>query len=154
MSAEVEHKFLVQKNLWRPAGPGIACRQGYLYTAKDSIVRVRIAGTCGYLKVKGLDGSFTRVEFEYEIPRSDAVKLLGLCEQPLVEKTRHTERHGDHDWDIDVFHGENDGLVLAEVQLATERELFEKPRWLGAEVSHDPRYLNASLRTNPYRNWS
>jgi adenylate cyclase len=154
MSAEVEHKFLVQKNLWRPAGAGIDCTQGYLSSAKERIVRVRVAGSCGYLKVKGLDGSVTRVEFEYEIPLSDAVKLLGLCERPLVEKTRHTERHGEHDWDIDVFHGDNDGLVLAEVELATEREHFTRPPWLGAEVSDDPRYLTASLRTDPYCNWS
>ncbi|MGE5526053.1 MAG: CYTH domain-containing protein [Rhodospirillaceae bacterium] len=153
MSVEIERKFLVDAQLWRPAGKGVDFRQGYLSSAKERVVRVRLAAGHAFLTIKGATRGVTRSEFEYEIPVEDAVQLLELCERPLIEKTRYTERHGDHDWEIDVFRGDNDGLVLAEVELAGEHEVFLRPAWLGAEVSHDARYYNANLIKHPYTSW-
>ncbi len=153
MSSEIERKFLVDTRAWRPAGPGVDFRQGYLSSVKERVVRVRIAGERAFLTVKGVTRGLTRSEFEYAIPVKDAAQLLQLCERPIIQKTRHTERHGDHDWEIDVFHGENEGLVIAEIELAAEREVFLRPPWVGDEVSDDPRYFNANLIKNPYKSW-
>ncbi|MGP0059037.1 MAG: CYTH domain-containing protein [Beijerinckiaceae bacterium] len=156
MGTEIERKFLVDSNVWRPAGPGVLIRQGYLSSVKERVVRVRIAGSDAFLTVKGLtDNLITRWEFEYSIPIADATILLDrLCERPLVEKTRHEEKIGAHLWDIDVFHGENEGLILAEVELADPAEPFESPVWIGKEVSDDWRYYNANLASVPFRSWS
>lgn len=154
MSTEIERKFLVDTRVWHPMGRGVEYRQGYLSSRKERVVRVRIAGRRALLTIKGETRGYARLEFEYPIPLTDAEQLLDLCERPLMEKTRHTERHGDHDWEIDVFHGENDGLVLAEIELAAEREVFLRPAWLGAEVSGDPRYFSSNLASRPYRTWT
>ncbi len=153
MSAEIERKFLIVSGAWQPSTPGVEFRQGYLSSAKERVVRVRIAGGSAYLTVKGLTRNLTRPEFEYEIPLADAVQLLELCERPLIEKTRYTERHGDHVWEIDVFHGDNDGLVVAEIELGAEDEAYQRPAWVGEEVSANPRYFNANLIKNPYKGW-
>jgi len=154
MAREIEHKFLVKPGAWQPSDAGTGYRQGYLSSVKERVVRVRTAGAKGYLTVKGITRGLSRLEFEYEIPLADANRMLDeLCERPLVEKTRHKERHGAHVWEIDVFHGENDGLVLAEIEVASESERFEVPAWAGTEVSSDPRYFSSNLGTNPYRNW-
>jgi adenylate cyclase len=111
---EIERKFLVDKSLWKPAGEGIHYRQGYICADERRVVRVRIAGNRALLGIKGLKGSFTRYEFEYEIPTEDAEHMLELfCEKPLIEKTRHKENHHGRLWEIDAFHGENEGLVVA-----------------------------------------
>jgi CYTH domain-containing protein len=154
MANEIEHKYLVKPGLWKPADAGVAYRQGYLSSVKERVVRVRIAGDQAFLTIKGVTRGLTRREFEYPIPVADADALLTeICEKPLVEKTRYREKVGHHVWEIDVFHGDNDGLVLAEIEVASEAESFELPAWAGAEVSADARYFNSNLGVNPYRNW-
>ncbi len=153
MGREIERKFLVTR-AWTPRGRGVLIRQGFLSTRKGRVVRVRLAGGMATLTIKGLTSGVTRAEFEYAIPGKDARILLDtLCEKPLVVKRRHRERHAGHTWEIDVFAGENAGLVVAEIELESEKEAFARPSWLGAEVSHDPRYANASLVARPYRTW-
>jgi len=116
--------------------------------------RVLTAEEQAYLTVKSLMRGVTRLEFEYAIPVSDAATMLDLlCERPLIEKTRYREAFGGRTWDIDVFHGDNEGLVVAEVEVTSESERVEAPPCLGREVSSDPRYLNSNLISNPYKNW-
>ncbi|HWU89424.1 MAG TPA: CYTH domain-containing protein [Kofleriaceae bacterium] len=153
MPHEIERKFLVDTARWRPAGAGVALRQGYLSSLPERTVRVRLEGDAGTLTIKGLTTGVTRVEFEYAIPAADAAALLALCERPLIEKVRHTVVHEGKTWQVDVFHGDNEGLVLAELELASEDEPFAMPPWATEEVSHDPRYYNANLTRAPYRSW-
>ena len=154
MAAEIERKYLVERNVWKPKDPGVLFRQGYLSSVKERVVRVRIAGDRAYLTVKGLTTGVTRLEFEYPIPVGDAAIMLDrLCERPLIEKTRYREEHQGHVWEIDQFHGDNDGLIIAEVELAGQSEHYALPPWAGAEVSNDPRYFNSNLGANPYKNW-
>ncbi|MHB8770934.1 MAG: CYTH domain-containing protein [Syntrophales bacterium] len=154
MGTEIERKFLVTGEAWKAPGAGTRYCQGYLSSAKERTVRVRRVGNRGYLTVKGITTGATRSEFEYEIPAADADTMLNdLCEKPLIEKNRYTLRVGKHTWEIDEFFGENQGLVVAEVELATEEEAFEKPGWVAAEVTHDPRYFNANLGKHPFTKW-
>jgi CYTH domain-containing protein len=153
MAREIERKFVVRGDGWRQ-GDGTLYRQGYLSRESARTVRVRIAGGSGYLTVKGANEGITRREFEYAIPLSDAAEMLDhLCEQPLIEKTRYRIPHGGHTWEIDEFHGENQGLVVAEVELASADERPDLPDWIGEEVSQDSRYFNSSLVKRPYRSW-
>jgi adenylate cyclase len=153
MGTEIERKFLVRANTWTPRAPGIKIRQGYLQQGERCAVRVRIADKQASLTVKAVRNGLSRLEFEYEIPRSDAETMLSeLCARP-VEKTRHKEVVGSHGWEIDVFHGENEGLVLAEIELSAESETFAAPDWLGPEVSGDLRYYNTSLAVRPFSTW-
>ena len=118
------------------------------------MVRVRIAGDKAYLTVKGPTTGVTRLEFEYSIPIDDAATMLDrLCERPLIEKPRYREEFEGHHWEVDEFHGNNSGLVIAEIELANASEEFAMPPWAAAEVSDDPRYFNANLVLNPYKNW-
>lgn len=153
MGMEIERKFLVDRGRWKPGGEGTRIAQGYLCTEADRTVRVRVKGAHGYLTVKGRNEGISRQEFEYEIPRKDAEAMLGMCKPTIIEKARYHESHGAHLWEIDVFFGENDGLVLAEIELQREDESFERPEWLGKEVSMDNRYYNSSLSNKPYRKW-
>lgn len=154
MAKEIERKYLVDVNAWVPQGEGIHFKQGYLNSQKERVVRVRIEGARAKLTIKGITTGITRSEFEYAIPVDDAAILLDqLCEKPLIDKHRHKEQHGGHTWEIDVFHAENEGLVVAEVELASEDEKLELPPWAGAEVSGDPRYFNSNLLTHPYSTW-
>ncbi|HEY4059826.1 MAG TPA: CYTH domain-containing protein [Kofleriaceae bacterium] len=153
MGAEIERKFLVDTARWEPQGKGELYVQGYLSSAKERTVRVRREGDRAVITVKGPNKGVTRAEFEYPIPPADADAMLTLCEQPLIEKRRHKEEHGGHTWEIDVFAGENDGLVVAEIELKSEAETFDKPAWVGREVSDDARYYNASLIKAPYKTW-
>ncbi len=154
MGKEIERKFLVNGDAWRSLGQGTCYRQGYLSTVKERTVRVRTIADKGYLTVKGVTEGIARAEFEYEIPIDDANALLdGLCERPLIEKDRYKISHGDHTWEVDEFFGDNAGLIMAEVELEREDQAFETPEWVGAEVSDDPRYFNANLIANPFRNW-
>ncbi len=148
---EIERKFLVRGDSWRPGPAGVLQRQGYLST-EDPTVRVRIEGRRATIAVKGAQTGLTRPEFEYEIPLADAEAMLGLCGF-VVEKTRHAREFGGRRWEVDVFHGANEGLVIAEIELAREDESFALPLWLGAEVSRDPRYRVSSLARNPYGKW-
>lgn len=154
MANEIEHKYLVRPELWQPVSPGVLYRQGYLSSIKERVVRVRIAGERAFLTVKGLTTGITRLEFEYPIPLADAnVMLDRLCEKPLIDKTRYCQTHDGRTWEIDVFHGDNDGLVLAEIEVASAEEHVAPPPWVGAEVSDDPRYFNSNLIANPYKYW-
>ena len=154
MATEIERKFLVKVDAWTPKGPGIHFKQGYLSSQKARVVRVRIEGHVAKLTIKGLTKGVTRAEFEYAIPLDDASILLDeLCERPLIDKHRHVEIHGQLAWEIDVFHGENEGLVVAEVELPSADTELVLPAWAGKEVSDDPRYFNSNLVLNPYSSW-
>lgn len=155
MAQEIERKFLVMGTEWKAGATGLPFRQGYLSSARERIVRVRIEGERGRLTIKGPGVGLVRPEFEYDVPLADAAQMLDtLCEQPLIEKTRYHVRVGRHVWDIDEFDGQNRGLVVAEVELASADELFDRPSWLGREVTHDPRYLNANLIHRPFCTWA
>ena len=157
MGLEIERKFLV-KHSWCPKSPGDEIAQGYLSSVPERTVRVRIRGGRGYLTVKGKNGgadAARRAEFEYEIPVADARVMLALAEPGVIEKVRHVEPAADgHAWEIDVFHGANEGLLVAEVELGAEDEPFARPAWLGAEVTGDARYYNSSLAKHPFSEWS
>lgn len=154
MPEEIERKFLVTGDGWREAAVGTRFRQGFLSTEPERTVRVRVAGARGSITVKGKTVGAKREEFEYEIPLQDVERMLdGLCKRPFIEKVRYTLSVGRHVWEIDVFEGENAGLVVAEIELGSEDEAFEKPDWAGEEVTDDPRYFNSNLVAKPFRAW-
>lgn len=153
MAVEIERKFLVIGQPWLQA-PGVWFRQGYLNRDKARTVRVRVAGAAAFLTIKGVSVGATRAEFEYPIPLADAEALLALCEGPLVEKTRYLLDHAGMRWELDVFAGDNAGLVVAEVELLSEDQVFARPDWLGNEVTQDARYFNSNLAQHPYRQWA
>ena len=154
MGEEIERKFLVAGEQWRESAHGTRYRQGFLSTEPERTVRVRIAGPRGSITVKGKNVGARRAEFEYEIPVGDAERMLDtLCKRPLIEKVRFTLLAGAHTWEIDVFEGDNAGLVVAEIELSSEDEVFARPEWVGDEVTDDPRYFNSNLVANPYRTW-
>ncbi len=154
MVQEIERKFLVANDEWQKNATSTRYRQGFLCTEPERTVRVRVAGDRGTLTIKGKTVGATREEFEYDIPREEAEHLLDvLCLRPLIEKVRYVLREGAHTWEVDVFEGENIGLVIAEIELQREDEVFERPSWLGKEVSDDPRYFNANLVKRPYTTW-
>ena len=152
MAQEIERKFRVKEGAWREA-KGVRYRQGYLNSAKERIVRVRTIGDKGYLTIKGLTVGASRMEFEYKIALQDANELLNICEKPLIEKIRYTVEDGGMVWEIDEFAGDNQGLMVAEVELESEDQRFPKPDWIGKEVTDDPRYFNSNLIKNPYSKW-
>ncbi|MGZ8513847.1 MAG: CYTH domain-containing protein [Candidatus Limnocylindrales bacterium] len=154
MGIEIERKFLVRDRSVIDGLTGIAYRQGYLSLDPARTVRVRRAGDHGYLTIKGRSTGPSRAEFEYEIPIDDVESLLALCEGPLIEKTRHRIGHAGRTWEVDVFHGANDGLVVAEVELASIDAPVHVPDWVGEEVTSDARYFNASLVRRPYGTWT
>lgn len=155
MGTEIERKFLVVGDAWRSAATSAAhITQGYLSGTSGTTVRVRTRGDRGFLTVKGRTEGFSRAEFEYEIPLADAQAMLGtLAVGPVIDKIRFLVPVGAHMWEVDVFAGANRGLVVAEIELATADASFEHPEWLGAEVSHDPRYFNSALARRPYTTW-
>ena len=156
MAVEIEHKFLVRDERWRrEVERSVRMRQGYLTSDARCSVRIRVAGDQGYLNIKSGTLGIQRSEYEYPIPLAEAEEILDtLCEQPLLEKTRHFVRFGGHLWEIDEFEGDNAGLIVAEVELSRIDEPFDQPDWLGADVSHDIRYYNSQLARHPYRTWS
>ena len=153
MATEIERKFLLKKGVW-PRGTAMKCCQGFLSRAKDRTVRVRTVNDKGYLTIKGMAVGASRPEFEYEIPYQDALELLEICEKPLIEKNRYRVEEGGLVWEIDEFFGENQGLIIAELELESEDQEFKKPDWVGEEVTGDPRYYNANLIKNPYTKWA
>lgn len=153
MATEIERKFLVKGDAWQAGSGGVRIAQGYLTRDPGRTVRVRIAGEQAWLTIKGRTEGISRAEFEYEIPAADARELLGLCLPSVIDKTRHRISHGGHVWEVDVFHGENAGLVVAEVELANEAVSPELPPWVGEEVSADARYYNSCLAVFPYSKW-
>lgn len=154
MGLEVERKFLVVGDAWRPLGEPLRIRQGYLSAEPLRTVRVRLAGDRAWLTVKGINIGATRLEFEYPIPAQDAADMLdGFCEHPLIEKQRTRIQQGDLTWEIDEFSGENQGLIVAEVELQHADQPVPLPPWIGLEVTGDPRYHNSHLRTHPFTRW-
>ena len=155
MGKEIERKFLVQNDCWRQvASDGIQYRQGYLANNDKCSIRVRIAGDKGSLNIKSATLTVTRTEFDYAIPLGDAEALLkDLASRPQIEKTRYLVQHAGHTWEIDVFEGDNKGLIVAEIELNHADETFQRPEWLGQEVSSDPRYYNVCLAKHPYKDW-
>lgn len=157
MGQEIERKFLVRTDDWKSQ----VCRatritQGYLAAGTGTTARIRIAGSKGFITIKGKtpSGSIARLEFEYEIPLGDAEAMLqNVCEPPVLDKTRHEVELDGHVWEIDVFEGANAGLVIAEIELRKIDETFTKPAWVGAEVTGDPRYYNVSLVHKPFTAW-
>jgi CYTH domain-containing protein len=153
MAMEIERKFLLKEPSW-PRATAMRCRQGFLSSAKERTVRVRIVDDKGYLTIKGIAVGASRLEFEYEIPYQDAIALLDICEKPLIEKNRYRVVEGGLVWEIDEFFGENQGLIVVELELESEDQEFIKPDWVGEEVTGDPRYYNANLIKNPYTKWA
>jgi adenylate cyclase len=153
MGKEIERKYLVTGTQWKEAATGTLYRQGYLNSQKERVVRARTMGEKAALTIKGITVGATRLEFEYEIPLDDCNQLLELCEQPLIEKTRYKVEHGGLIWEIDEFHGVNDGLIVAECELESEDQAIDKPAWVGDEVTSDPRYYNSNLIANPFSTW-
>jgi len=155
MPFEIERKFLVVGDAWRNQGTGVPYRQGYLTTQPERTVRVRIAGDRGFVTIKGVTEGIARREYEYAIPLAEAQELLDyVCDRPLIEKIRYRIPLGEHVWEVDEFFGENQGLVMAEVELTDPDEAIQLPDWAGEEVSHDPRYFNAYLIRHPYSTWA
>jgi CYTH domain-containing protein len=155
MAKEIERKFLVVGDDWRRLAEGTMYRQGYLNSVKERTVRIRTVGDRAFLTVKGITVGSTRVEYEYEIPVADCNAMLdGLAEQPIIEKKRYRIPFGGLTWEIDEFFGENLGLIVAEVELTSEDQRFDKPAWIGEEVGHDPRYFNSNLIAHPYSKWA
>lgn len=154
MAKEIERKFLVNTAIWQPGGIAKKMKQAYLNVQADKTIRVRTANEKAFLTIKGKASGISRDEFEYEIPYSDALELFDLCEGNPVEKTRWVNEIQGKIWEIDVFEGENDGLVLAEIELNDENEAFNKPNWLLEEVSTNTSYYNFYLSKHPYKSWS
>jgi adenylate cyclase len=153
---ERERKFLIKNEEWRSAvkDGGELIRQGYLVAEKERSVRVRVAGDMGYLAVKGETVGIACLEYEYPIPVDEADEILTtLCDRPLIEKIRYRIPYEDSLWEIDEFRGENQGLIVAEVEMDDAREDIPLPHWIGEEVSHDPRYLNVNLVKKPFFTW-
>jgi adenylate cyclase len=154
MGIEIERRFLVVGNEWKENAIGTTYRQGYLYFQDFGVLRLRIAGDKAFLTVKALLDNLSALEYEYEIPIRDAEEMLtGLCDRPPVEKIRHFVPYCGMNWEIDVFLGDNEGLVIAEVELEEPGQPLDLPSWVGKEITADRRYLNASLYRHPYKNW-
>lgn len=153
---EIERKFLVASNDFiEESEAQFEIAQGYLSSNPERTVRVRVKGDKGFLTIKGKssESGASRFEWEKEIAVGEAKQLLLLCENGVIEKTRYHVKKGNHLFEVDVFYGENEGLVMAEIELSDENEAFEKPDWLGEEVTHDERYYNAYLSNRPFTTW-
>jgi adenylate cyclase len=153
---EIERKFLVTSDEYKTAAfAKNEIAQGYLNSTPERTVRVRIKGNKGYLTIKGKgnESGMSRFEWEKEIPVSEAKSLLELCEKGVISKTRFEIKVGNHVYEVDEFYGENSGLVIAEIELKSETETFEKPSWLGNEVTNNEQYYNAYLSKTPFKNW-
>lgn len=155
MATEIERKFLLTSEEWRDqVERSERMTQGYLLAQAKSSVRLRIAGNSAWLNIKSATVGVSRSEYEYPVPVSDAEEMLAnLAEGPLIDKTRHYVRYAKHLWEVDEFHGDNAGLIVAEVELASVGEQFDKPAWVGEDVSGDVRYYNSMLTKKPYKDW-
>ncbi len=155
MAQEIERKFLVKGDFKADSFKATRITQGYLSSVPERTVRVRIKGDKGYITIKGKgnDSGASRYEWEKEIPVDEVKELLNLCEPGVIDKTRYLVKSGEHTFEVDEFYGENEGLVMAEVELKDENENFVKPAWLGEEVTGDVKYYNSMLMKNPYTKW-
>jgi CYTH domain-containing protein len=155
MALEIERKFLVVNDEWKKKAKPYRVIQGYLQTAKECTIRVRVVDDKAALTIKGENIGATRQEYEYAIPVIDALEILeNLCVNPLIDKTRYLLDYRGLTWEIDEFHRENEGLVIAEVELKSEQMKIEYPSWLGEEVTGNERYYNSYLSVHPYKTWS
>jgi adenylate cyclase len=157
MPKEIERKFLIDLNLIELPSNGTEIKQGYFPISEKvkTVVRVRIKGDEAYLTIKGGNVGATRSEFEYSIPVNEALDMLeDLCQKPFIEKTRFEIPNGSHVWEIDIFHGDNEGLAVAEIELIAENDKFDLPNWVSNEVTNDPKYYNSNLFIEPYKKWS
>ncbi len=155
MAQEIEKKFLVKGDFKQHSVKAARITQGYLSSVPERTVRVRIKGDKGFITIKGIGNASgaSRYEWEKEIPVAEVEQMLAICEPGVIDKTRYHITAGEHLFEVDEFYGENEGLVLAEVELSSENESFDKPDWLGAEVTGDVRYYNSMLMKNPYKRW-
>lgn len=155
MAQEIERKFLVEGDFKAEAFKETRITQGYLCSVPERTVRVRVKGDKGFITVKGIGNASgaSRFEWEKEIPVDEVRSLLELAEPGVIDKTRYLVKAGEHTFEVDEFYGDNDGLTVAEVELSDENEAFDKPEWLGEEVTGDPKYFNSMLMKNPYKNW-
>lgn len=155
MAQEIERKFLLNGDFKPDVRKSMRISQGYLCSVPERTVRIRVRDDQGFITIKGkgdTDG-ISRYEWEQEIPVNDALQLLQICEPGVIDKTRHLVDFGRHTFEVDEFHGDNEGLVMAEIELASPDEPFDRPSWLGKEVTGDARYYNSALAGNPYKNW-
>lgn len=153
---EIERKFLVRDHGFKEmAASHFRIKQGFLNSHPERTVRVRLSREKAYLTIKGVgnDSGTTRFELEYSIPIDEASRLLAVCEPGIIDKTRYEIPREGHVWEVDVFEGENKGLIIAEIELESEEEQFSRPSWLGEEVTGKPRYYNSQLSKNPYSKW-
>ncbi|AXT48625.1 MULTISPECIES: CYTH domain-containing protein [Chromobacterium] len=153
MAVEIERRFIVVGDDWRGLAPGVQYRQGYLSVEKERTVRVRVVGDQAWLTLKSNISNVSRHEFEYPVPLADAQTIMGAMCPMVVDKLRHRIEHGGFIWEVDEFFGDNAGLVLAEIELPDESTPFDKPAWIGEEVTEDGRYTNAYLSKTPYSRW-
>lgn len=155
MAQEIERKFLVTGDFKSSARKSTRITQGYLSSVPERTVRVRVKGEKGFITIKGIgsESGASRFEWEKEIPVAEVQELLKICEPGVIDKTRYLVEAGPHTFEVDEFYGDNEGLTVAEVELASENEAFERPAWLGEEVTGDVRYYNSMLMKNPYKNW-
>ncbi len=155
MAQEIEKKFLVDGDFKSAAFKATRITQGYLSSVPERTVRVRVKGDKGFITVKGIgnESGASRFEWEKEIPVEDVKALLEICEPGVIDKTRYLVKAGEHTFEVDEFYGDNEGLTVAEVELSDENEAFDKPSWLGEEVTGDAKYYNSMLMKNPYKNW-
>lgn len=155
MGIEIEKKFLLKNDDWKKeADEGELFRQGYMSGSNRSSIRIRVAGNKANINIKSATLGVTRKEYEYEIPVEDANEMLdSMCERPFIEKRRHFIQRGSHTWEIDVFEGDNEGLIVAEIELSDPEEPFDIPCWIGDDVSEDPKYYNVCLVNHPYKDW-
>jgi len=154
MGKEIEKKYLVDISKLPDLGTGMVIKQGYIPTKNDTIVRIRYSKNVSYITIKSKTEGITRSEFEYPIPKDDAIFMLEkLCTKSFIEKTRYKVIHSNHTWEIDFFHNLNDGLIVAEVEINDEDENINLPKWVTTEVSYDYRYLNSNLLEKPFSTW-
>ena len=155
MGLEIERKFLVAGEFKSSAKKATRITQGYLCSVPERTVRVRVKGEKGFITVKGIgsDSGASRFEWEKEIPVDEVKELLKICEPGVIDKTRYLVDCGNHTFEVDEFYGDNEGLVVAEVELSDKNEEFSRPEWLGEEVTGDKKYYNSMLKKNPYKNW-
>ena len=155
MPTEIERKFLVDHQKWealiKPTGK--LYKQGYILSDEKRTVRIRVANDAAYITLKGASTGISRSEYEYTIPVNEGNEILNNFATSSIQKTRYNIEYAVHTWEVDVFTGDNTGLIIAEIELQNEDEQFEKPEWVGQEVSHDNRYTNASLSVYPYKDW-
>jgi len=156
MAQEIERKFLVKSDAYKAeAFKETRITQGYLSSVPERTVRIRVKGTSGFITIKGIgnDSGASRFEWEKEIDAAEVMELMKIAEPGVIDKTRYQVKKGSHVYEVDEFYGDNQGLVVAEIELQNENDSFEKPEWLGQEVTGDPKYFNSMLMKNPYKNW-